>query len=806
MIDLDILKSKKVSVEHLKSIFDGKKREDLGELPRKWLDRMRDRLSNEIDRNLTTYQTYHALDVAWDVPFRQISASMVESISGKDATDESVNRIINDFGLTQLISTKDQIDPKTGRKSKAIDVPLFFKVTVPLVRSYTTIRWAKVTNDRKLTPFFKYEPVKDTPKNRLRAEVITDRIQKISVQYGYFDVLKQAVFHMLHYSFALQFPVEEWDTEEQLASDEDGKAKKKVVREGLRYHIPHPTRTFWDKAHRISTFNTNTGCEYAGYWRIFRYGDLLANKKLWNTSKISIGEHDWINRGSGYFATVDASLSCTLSFPQSYVNSAAGMALDRERVLADGYYTSDLEDAAVTLTEYFEKLVPSDWGFGDYDYPVWFRFVIASDDTVVYAAPLPYTPVVYYGYDAHEGRSQNAGLSLEIQPFQDQVSNLLTQLLLSTKQNLANFNFVDTDQVDEKDIEKMESWGERLWRHFNIIRYSSRKWRNAQLNTADAFKSARFPQLDTTAIINAIKVVLDVLERTLVMSSQEVAQAATHEQTREEIRAVSATTSSRLQFTSNPVDIAIHAWKRQLYQGLMAYGEEESYVQVEGDTLDNVKKEDLEKLGFTVEEEAPAIGRKAVVKASDKTAIALEDFTNTRDGEDRADNVAAATAMSNFLIGLLNNPLIAPAIGAEQAISMLNLIGRMAGFPRDFKLKATNDPQMKEQQDQEARNELLKMAEQVAQKYSVEAATQAQAATMAEVSKGFEEIKAGFTPITQALKETMAKNKEQDVAVAKILETLEILQQAINANNSPQTITASPVPGPALAPPPIGVV
>lgn len=794
MIDLEILKSKGVSSEGLKKLFDGKTRDQLAEGPRKWLDRMSSRIQSSIDWNLSNYQTYHALDVAWDTPFRQISASMIEGISGKDSADESVLRVINDFGLTSLISTHDVKDPKTGRISKIVNSPMFYRVTAPLVRSYTTIRWAKVVNDRRLVPFFKYEPVKDTPKNRLRGEVITDRVQKVSTQYGYFDVLRQAVFHMLHYSFALQFPVEEWHTEEQLA-EVDGKTQKKVVKEGLRYHIPHPTRCFWDKAHRMGTLNTDSGISWLGYWRIFQYREIKGNKDFWNTEKISIGDHDWINQGKGYFATVDSSLGCTLQFPDSYLNSRSGMELDRETIMANKLYTSDLDDAAVTLTEYFEKLIPSEFGFGDYDYPVWFRFVIASDHTVCYAAPLPYTPGIYYGYDAHEGRSQNASLSLEVQPYQDMVSNQLSQLILSTKQNLANVNFVDTDQVDEKDISVLENWGERLWRGFNIIRYSSRKWRNAQTNLADAFKSSRFPQQDTTSQIAAIKIVLDILERTLVMSSQELAQAASHEQTREEVRQVAATTSSRLTFTANPVDTAIHAWKTQIYQGLMAYGEDETYAQVEGDTVEEMTEEELNKLGFTTEEKPVAIGRKATLKAKNKTAIALEDFTSTREGEDRIDNVAAATAMSNFLIGLLNNPLVAPTIGKEQAITMLNLICRLAGFPRDFKLKATNDTEMVEQQDKEARNELLKAAEEISQKAAGQAAAQSQAVIMQQVGQSLAEVKAGFEPVTKALRQTMETNKGQDDAIAQILKTLEIVEKTLTALTAP--------PQPPAAPPPV---
>ena len=75
------------------------------------------------------------------------------------------------------------------------------------------------------------------------------------------------------------------------------------------------------------------------------------------------------------------------------------------------------------------------------------------------AAPLPYAPSIWYGYDGDENRELNAGLSLEILPFQDHVSNLLTQFLLTVKQNLANVTFVDTDVVDVGWIDTLKELG-----------------------------------------------------------------------------------------------------------------------------------------------------------------------------------------------------------------------------------------------------------------------------------------------------------------------------------------------------------
>ncbi len=833
MIDLEVLKSKGVHVDELKKKFSLPKDKRSKEL-NAWIERASSRLQDGINWNMQNYKVYHALDTAWDTPFRQVSPTLLASMIGKDYSDKNVLSLIDDWGLRNLVETRTVKDPKTGKDVNIIDAPAFFNVFVPLVRAYVTIRWAKIMNDRALTPFLKFEPSEDTYENRLKCEVITDRIQKISNQFGYFNVIKQAVFQMLHYSVCLQFPEEEWYDEWQLEKDDKGNVKKKLEKEGIRYHMPHPCRMFNDQSHRVSTFNTDTGCEYAGYWRVKKYKDVKNNKALWNTDKISIGATDWTHTHSNFFNTI---YKCTLAFPQNFTPTGnTGGEFDREAILAGRIYSSALDDAAVMQSEYFEKLIPSEHGFGDYDHPVWFRFIFASDDTVMYAAPLPYCPVIYYGYDAHEGRAQNASLSLEILPFQDQVSNLLSQVILSVKQNLTNVTFVDTDQVEEEDIKKLQGFGEKFYRAMNFIRYSSRKWRQNQNQLEKAFQSVRFGKLDTSEVINAIKVVLDILERVLVMSSQEVAQAASHEQTREEVRNISQSTSSRLTFTTMPVDDAREAMKRQLYRGLMAYGEAEAYeAQVSGDFASVLTKEELEKLGFTMEKPKKQ-GDKAKVKASkekSKTAIALDSFASSRDGNDRIDNVAAATAMSNFLVGVLNNPMLAPAIGTQQSIALMNLIGRMAGFPRDFVLKdfsAENMPTQEQQMQQQAAQaeqimagvqqqlqqnnvmlgqEMQKNNQQMAQQMSQEQqAAQAQLMEMIQqvIAKSQEEstgqimqqVSDAIMPIADMLKQTAGKVEEQGSAIEQLAQVIETLQVPQPPPVNPELNELPPNPPPAI--------
>lgn len=746
MVDLDRLKASGLTDENLKTWFNidplvvpkgdpGSPEEKRAAL----FHRLRSRTSEGRDRNFQDFKVHHALDKAWDTPFRQLSPTLVQEFLDQDPNEEKVYQAFQDWGMTNLIEEKT--DAKTGKKVKSINVPVFFQIFVPLVRSYVTIRWAKIMNDRRLTPFFKFEPIKQTTVLNAKCEALTDRIQIISSQYGYFDVMKQAVLKMLHYGTCFQFPKMEWHWEEheKLADEIDVAAGKKTPagtpakvgdvvkqrsREGIPYHLPHPTRTFYDIAHGPYTFNYDYGCEFAGYWRIARYREIAGNAAFWNTNKIALGNVDLIGNNPLFFQTVYS--ACTLRStacvppPKAPDGNALAAEIgvgtassDRERQLANLYYGTEHGDQGVMVTEYFERLIPADNGLGTYTGPVWMRFMLAGDScTILYAAPLPYCPVIYYGYDADESRTKNPSLSLEVLPFQDHFSQILSQTILTCKQNLANMAFVDEDQLLTGDtsasksreiIDKIQNIGEKLYRSLNIFSYSSKRAAKMQAGPArngvpDVVQGFSFPKGNIQEMTNVLKTILDILERVLVMSSQEIAQAASHELRVDEVRNIQASTSSRLQFTATPVDIARDAWKRQLYSGLMAYGDDDFYAHIPSDAP--LTKEMLTAMGFTfMDNDKPTASDRFVrVKVNKKkTAMNLWEFSSSRDGEDRLDSAKIAMAMAQFVQSYMANPMTAQAIGAAQAIELANYIARLAGLPRDFKLRDMS-PSPQEQQ------------------------------------------------------------------------------------------------------------
>ncbi len=706
--------------------------------------RHRSRIQEGMARNLADYKPFYVLDQVQDQPIKQINPALLLSLKDSNPTEEGVYQQFKSWGLTDFITEEKDKDGKVIKRR--VNMPAFIEVLVPLVRSVVIIRQAKIVSDLQ-DYFFRYDPIKQTTPLRVKCETISDRVRLMANQCGWFDVAKQAVLKMLNYGFCLQFPKEEWWTVEQRKSaDETDVALKRendkgepasvgeeitdTTAEGLRYHLPHPTRLYWDRAHGKDTYNYGTGCEFAGYWRICRYSDIF-NGNYWNKNAVSFGTADLISGNSLFFSTVYSACKLTIPVYQTPPEpSAGGAALvaeiglgigssDREKQIATQYYGSDKMDSGVLVTEHWERLVPKDNGLGTYPHPVWFRFVLAGDGaTYLYAAPVEYDPVLYWGYDADESRAQNASLAMEVLPFEHLVTNILTQTVLTWKQNLANLTLVDEDQLTSDTINRVKNIGSDLYVGLNVMGFSAKKAFRGQNRVADAVQSFNIPKGNVAEGIMCLRTVLDLLQRILVLSNAEVAQAASHELRADEARDISSTSSTRLSFTSLAVKVQHDAWKRQAYEALMARGSKDFYVHLPSDIP--LSDEALAAMGFTAAEKdtprTPLDRNRAYRVKKDRTAVDLWQFASSRDTEERVSNTKAAVAMAQLLQPLLANPMTAQAIGPDQAIEITNYIARLADAPRDFRLRNIAPGASEEQRKLEAQQQLQQIVDLVIHK------------------------------------------------------------------------------------------
>lgn len=662
------------------------------------------RINSGRDYMVHNWKDYHAMDLAWDAPFKQVNPTLLHSLLDADPSKPEVENALKSWGFDVDAVTESVPDPKNPNVMiKRINVPAFWQVIVPLVRAYVSIRRAKIMNDRRRTPFIPYDPVVSTVITRLMCETIAHRVEVMGQQLGYFEAVNQAVFGMLIYTTSIIFPCEEWYAEAQEVdsadaahySEGEGDEKRhyRIVKEGIRYIVPHPAKTYYNRAYRASTINTDSGVDWLMHMQVKPCKAIQETEGYWNTDVISWGAVDWWTGASSYFDAIYG--GCVMNFPQIGAGgSGAPVGNDNEVNNATRFYSSAHDDRSCTLTEYFEKAVPKDIGIGDYDCPVWFRIVVAGDGTIVYMAPTGYRPCTWFGYDVDDNREKNASLALEILPFQDHFSNLMSQYLLSIKQNLANVNFYDEDVVNGDDVTRLMNLGEKTYRALNWIRYSGHKLKKALFGSTTSgvekvFHSQRFTPLDTNGQIQAMRMVLEILERVLTMSAAEAGQAASHELRKDEVQTINNSSSNRLRFTGIPVDDGIDAMAVQLYEALINHGEADFWVAVSQN--EQITAELLEELGFYPPDKTELLDktdRKFRLKVKKLDSLMIDAFAGHRDSTDRANNVQVATALAQMLASWFSNPVMLEAVGTDQIVELLNQINRLAGMPNDFVLRA----------------------------------------------------------------------------------------------------------------------
>jgi len=783
-------------------------------LVKKLCNQIRDSIRAGIDRNRRDYRLFRALDWARDTDFYQISFTQLRGLLSSKPDDKAVLETVNSWGLAHMLP--DKIDANgnvccgaNGKPEKLINLPVFTNIFVPLVIAYVTIRWAKLFNERDLVPLLKYEPVQFTKENRARCEILTQLVQKQSTQFDYKADLRQHILQTLHYGFCIEFPREAWFAEKQ----EDGSGKEKIVREGLRFNLPHPSRVYYDLYHRLSTLNSNTGCEYAGYWELCRYGSIKDHPLYWNKDKISFGSMGWFDLG-GTSDFLEQVFPCQMKFPDLTQRGLGGTGpLDRESELGQTYYNTNDYDAAALKTQHFQRIIPKEHGLGTYEYPVWFRFVMASDNAVLYAEPLAFDRLPTSAYDADFNKSRFNSLALEALPFQDHIGNLFSQWIMAVRENLNNPVFYDKDKINEESMRKLRNQGNKLYGGRNYIDFSSTERYRFNENQREAFFSPQLTHHNTAELAAVISGVLDMLERVLQFSSQELGQPASHEQSATESRIIQQYVSNRVQLTGSFIDDAVYAKKCMIYDATMAHADDSITVGVSSAfaATEAEFKKLMDTLKFTIQDEGvdpndPDPMR--TVKGS-KSALQLESFASTRDASTRIDNSQVADAMSKIVAAIAGNPVLIQSIGPVQTVGLINEIVIAMGLPKEFHLKGKNIDTTAPQEEQANQvSELLtKFSEQVKgamdeqQKQTLEAAGQQTVQivqqAMQQAGQGISQQLAG---VGQAVAEQQQAEQVQEqqlqqlgAAVAALNQRLEQMEEAVvNATTGPMPGTQPP--------------
>lgn len=676
MIDFQAAKELGLTNQRLREYFQSKQGDECYDKKERLLDVASSRINERIDASWEDYHIYSAIDLAWDSsPVNKYTIPLMLYAQGRVSVD---------------IATDLEKRPETSKyvqrteHGKQINLPKFFETNVNLLRSVITRRLAaQSAKYNSLYPFFKFHPRVQTQKGRFLAEALSERVDIIADQYGYRHTQMQEMRNMLLYGHQFSFPSCSWEKDCYIyKSPQTGLRTSRIYREGINWILPHPTRTFYDTSHAASSLNTDSGCEYVGYWDVMRWGDIKNNPDFWNTDDVGFNGYqlDWFSNNKLYWNQY----MDVVKMPTVNVNS---LTETNDRLVRIGDYAASQDDASVVVTEYFVKVKPNQWGISDYSEPVWLRLKIAGDRTVIYAEIMPSSPCAVFSYNEHDNRLVNLSLGHEILPYQDQLTNLFTQLLETIKKDMFTVGVLNEDAFPrtEEGQKVKESFrklleGKDYDGTTHVLMGSFEELAESGVNVNNVFTFVRTsPNHTIDNIFKAINRLLDMADRLMALSPQELGQVSPRETTATEVAAIATTTESVYGLISDCIDEARAAKKRIVYESLVSKGSDTVDVAVKA----AYPEEMIQSMGFDVVVQDEASGlpqQESKLHIRGAVEALIHDYSfSSRDGAERVNNPQTAMTLIQLFQNIVTQPMILQSLGKEKLFEIINTIFRLAG-------------------------------------------------------------------------------------------------------------------------------
>jgi hypothetical protein len=669
-------------------------------------ERFQRRMQEGWQRSFDSYRLYGPVDIAMDAtPITRYNWPLMMMAQGHIDLNQCHREI---DGLSPDMSKRlFECDKTSGRPFK-VNLPKFQEIQYNLVHSLTTRRVAAVATPISTRfPFLKYDARGTAQVAKLRSDLMTQRAEIMSDQYGYRHDVVQSVRDASCYGHQVEFVRASWDKETQLvrvkrASDgttgigpeeTDYEEKEIIVREGVEFIAPHPSRVGWDINYPLAKLNSDSGPQFAFFWDITRFGNIRMNTSYYNRDAVELDPAAWelFMNNMAYFQMYYPD---TIVFPSNNrLGNLQGMANDRKASLS--FYAQADDDIGCSLTYMYERVRPSDFGICDYDGYVWIRFVIGGTKTVIYAEPLPSLPGCVYHYNENDSRIYSPSFAHSVMPFQDQISNLLTQILEVQVQGLTRIFELNKDGMQDADIQKFEDSINN--RHYDaakaiLIKYSSEQLKDMNIDPArtQRLRTVEISTTEkTTEIFRTIVQLLSFAERLLFFSPQELGQVAPREITATEANIVNNTTLGIRDFHTVGIEEGLAAKKRIISESTVALGSDEINLPV----MDRYPLSVVKKLGAEVIEtdgdpdtiETAKSGR--YLLSVDSEMLVNDYVFTSRDGLDRPQSTVVAASLTQLLQIIGQSPTLSQVVPRDKLVSLVNEIARNLGSGFDFKLQ-----------------------------------------------------------------------------------------------------------------------
>lgn len=688
MVDLKVLKEAGTTTAALKKLCEAEEGSPLHDKRKKLESMIQSRVQEGVDYCACNHKIFMAVDLAWDAPpIGKETIPLQLYAQGK----LDLNTLNTDLESLECAEEFVEKDPDSNRPIK-VNFPKLYEVSPSILRSIILRRvYAQTARYSNRWPFYNYEPRSTLNKDKLRAEITSQRMEIMADQFGHRHFWSQTVLDSFLYGFSTAFPAEGWSVDQQikLIKENNGNTRKETIvdREGVHWVKPHPTRVFWDTNYPLAALNQGN-LDWVGYWDVCRYGDIESNPDMWNTKAVGFSSQmiNFFQIYSGFFSYYYG--KNTINGPASDTDIPSLM---NERKAVMGTYSSDDTDSAVFLTNLYVRIKPNQWGIGDYPFYTWLRLVVAGDSTVVYGEFLSTTaPGAYGGVNQNDSRQISASPAHEIIPYQDQFNNILSQILMVTKRGLAQIWVINQDLLDDdmKEYIKESMAGENWFVEAKMLLYSGHQAAQMGLSAKDVINVIEANMREKiTELFDSLIKLLQIMDRMLNLSPNEVGQPMKSETSATESSIIQSTSETIATALADGLDEMFHAAKRLLYESLVMNSEEEIQVPIKN----RYTRKTVEAAGFRDFDPDTDIVGADVPKSRTVTGPAdalIHDYVfSSRDGSERPQNTEIAKTTLTILGQLLQVPVIGEALGKERLFNMINDVMRRSGSGIDLNLE-----------------------------------------------------------------------------------------------------------------------
>lgn len=673
------------------------KKESDGAKRRRWESKIRSRLYDGIAANLRAARPHQAVDMAWDAPpIQRHTIPLLMWAQGKLKIEQAYANCVASSGTTQADKFFKRAE-SNGKQIIELNQQRITDISIDLLKSYVTRRHAAMDALwSNLWPLFKYDPRGTDDVAMLRADALSQRVDIIADGYNYRHFFSQCRRQMLLYGWSMAFPRCKWDRqiswrfEKTNTGEPSDKVESYVTREGLDFINPHPSRIFYDLQTPLANVNTDTGPVYIGYWDIVRWGSLLGpSAPFFNLDHIFLTDA-WIQLTQQYPDFFPYYFDpCVLAWPDC---NQTDPSVGNDKSINIGKYSSQAKDVGVLLTHYFERINPKNEGIGDYDADVWIHLTVAGDCTVVGGEFLPSIPGCYGGVNCSDGRLANQSMAMALLSYQDQCSNIMSSMLMQLRTSLIQLWLLDKDSLEPDILQKFkDNAGDAdWWVDRKVLVYSASKLRDLGVQDPRMAFGVVQAQIQNVfdAALKALTQLLNLADRLLILSPNELGQPNPREVSAREVSDIATSVQAMYAFINQGPREQIAAAKELIYDSLLCCGTQNFRVPVtKRYTRDVIKRAGMEiPEDVMLNEEDEVIPINTPVMGNLRNLV-YDYYFDSRDGSERVLNTQGAQVVMQLLQGLMQIPGLPQKIGLRNVMDAANIVIRMSGAPWNFQFE-----------------------------------------------------------------------------------------------------------------------